>query len=208
MWQQGAGDRAAWRRGGALGACEPVAPPEQRVVRLTFAQVENTYTALLGPEARTALEAASVLSDGRHREFAALFAEGDLFNTDVLHRTRTRAEAAAGTVRARLSAITGCAAATDSACTDVFGGTLLDNTIVPYVTEVSRATHKWTQMPVVVFGGKSVGLKGGQFLTFQGRPHNDMWLSIAQALGVTVENLAGEKILTGRYQGPLTQMLA
>jgi hypothetical protein len=91
--------------------------------------------------------------------------------------------------------------------TDVFGGTLLDNTIVPYVTEVSRATHKWTQMPVVVFGGKSVGLRGGQFLTFQGRPHNDMWLSIAQALGVTLENLAGEKILTGRYQGPLAQML-
>jgi hypothetical protein len=92
--------------------------------------------------------------------------------------------------------------------TDVFGGTLLDNTVVPYVTEVARATHPWSPMPVVVFGGKNVGIKGGQFLAFPNRPHNDMWLSVAQALGVSVADLNGEKILTGNYQGPLTQMFA
>jgi hypothetical protein len=144
----GSGGSSGVAAGGALGACEPVAPPEQRVVRLTFAQVENTYTALLGPEARTALESASVLSDGRHREFAALFAEGDLFNTDVLHRTRTRAEAAAGTVRARLSAVTGCAAATDSACITTYLNARAERAFRRPVTDEERASIERTRAEI------------------------------------------------------------
>jgi len=92
--------------------------------------------------------------------------------------------------------------------TDVFGGVLLDNTVVPYVTEVARATHPWTPMPVCMFGGKNLGVQGGQFLTFNGRSHNDMWLTAAQALGVSVDDLSGEKILTGPYQGVLNGVLA
>jgi hypothetical protein len=96
---------------------------------------------------------------------------------------------------------------TGAMATDVFGNTLLDHTLVPYVTEVARATHEWDPVPAVLFGGRSLGVAGGQFLRFDGRPHNDMWLTIAQALGVGVDALAGEKILTGPYDGVLDGVL-
>jgi hypothetical protein len=63
-------------------------------------------------------------------------------------------------------------------------------------------------MPVVLFGGKSLGVTGGQFLRFNGRPHNDLWLTVASALGVSMDELAGEKILTGPYDGVLSGIVA
>jgi hypothetical protein len=35
---------------------------------------------------------------------------------------------------------------------DIGGGNLLDNTFVPYVTEVARADHSFGDAPFVVFG--------------------------------------------------------
>jgi hypothetical protein len=148
----GSGGSSGAGTGGTLGACESVAPPAQRIVRLSFAQVENTYTALLGPEARTALEAAAVLSSGRHREFAALFDEGELLNTDLLHRTRTRAEAAANTVGARLAATTGCAAATDTACITTYLNTLAERTFRRPITPEERASIEMARTEIAASG--------------------------------------------------------
>jgi hypothetical protein len=86
---------------------------------------------------------------------------------------------------------------------DVYGGSLLDFTIVPYLTEVARATHERNLVPTVIFGGQALGLQGGQFITANNRNHVDMWLAVAQALGISVDDLSGEKILSGNYQGPL-----
>jgi len=91
---------------------------------------------------------------------------------------------------------------------DVFGNPLLDNTVIPYVTEVSRATHEWNPMPLVIFGGKNLGFKGGQFLTFSGRPYADFLLTLAQAFGVTVANLTGQPLLTAPRTGVLAGVLA
>jgi len=83
--------------------------------------------------------------------------------------------------------------------TDVYGNPLLDNTIVPYITEVARATHDrgppdGPPIPVMLFGGKNLGFKHGKFLRLStGRPHNDLWLSIAQAFGVTLDQLKGQR---------------
>ena len=33
----------------------------------------------------------------------------------------------------------------------------------------------------MIFGGSALGMKGGQFQNLQSRPHNDLWISIAQA---------------------------
>lgn len=76
---------------------------------------------------------------------------------------------------------------------DIYGQPLLDNTIVPYVTEVGRATHRHEEIPVVIFGGKAMGIKGGQFLKPASGLHNDMWLSVAKALGVSKDQLKGER---------------
>jgi hypothetical protein len=90
---------------------------------------------------------------------------------------------------------------------DVFGNPLLDNTLIPYVTEVSRATHQHNPMPLIIFGGKSLGLKGGQFLTFAGRPYADFLLTLAQAFGVTVADLAGQPLLISPHNGVLAGVL-
>jgi hypothetical protein len=61
---------------------------------------------------------------------------------------------------------------------DVGGGTLLDNTLVPYITEVARADHEWRDAPFVVFGGAGVGLQGDRLKRYSPRrPVNDMWLA-------------------------------
>jgi hypothetical protein len=81
---------------------------------------------------------------------------------------------------------------------DMDGGKLIDNTIIVYVTEVARAyDHNQQNMPVIVFGGKNTGLKGGTFLKVTGgplppqtgsgsgnRPFNDLWLALLPKFGV------------------------
>jgi hypothetical protein len=66
--------------------------------------------------------------------------------------------------------------------TDVFGGNLLDHTIVPFVTSASDPTGMRNPLPALILGGKALGMQGGQFQQFAtNRPHNDLWMSIAQA---------------------------
>jgi hypothetical protein len=95
---------------------------------------------------------------------------------------------------------------------DLYGNPILDQTVVPYVTEVARATHEHAPVPTVVFGGKNLGFKGGRFDVVgtgpQYRPHNDMWLTVAAALGVPLEQLTGEAILKGAHTGLINEIWA
>jgi hypothetical protein len=90
---------------------------------------------------------------------------------------------------------------------DVFGNPLLDNTLIPYVTEVSQATHEHDPMPLIIFGGKNLGVKGGQFLTFKGRGYADYLITLAQALGVTLADLAGQPLLNSPHTTALAGVL-
>jgi hypothetical protein len=68
---------------------------------------------------------------------------------------------------------------------DIGGGNLLDNTFVPYVTEVARADHSFGDAPFVVFGGAGVRLASNRLKKYSPRrPLNDLWLAAAQALDV------------------------
>lgn len=93
---------------------------------------------------------------------------------------------------------------------DVYNHPLLDQTVVPYVTEVARATHEHSPVPTVVFGGKNLGFQGGRFESLGSgggtRPHNDMWLTVAAALGVSLDQLQGEAILKGAHTGVINQI--
>jgi hypothetical protein len=94
---------------------------------------------------------------------------------------------------------------------DMDGGNLIDNTIIVYITEVARAyDHNQQNMPVIVFGGKNTGLKGGTFLKVTGgplspqtgsgtgnRPFNDLWLSIMPKFGVDASVLTSA--ISGSY---------
>jgi len=103
-----------------------------------------------------------------------------------------------------------------AAATDLDGNRLLDNTIVVYVSEVSRRwDHDQRNMPLLVFGGKNTGLKGGTFLKISdgplpaqtgnvatgNRPFNDFWLALAPAFGVDLRTLGAAKQFTGPLPG-------
>jgi len=75
--------------------------------------------------------------------------------------------------------------------TDSFGGNLLDHTVIPYITEVAEANHSRSPKPALIFGGRKLGMQGGQFQNFSSpRPHNDLWMTIAQAYFGMVPNFA------------------
>ncbi len=56
--------------------------------------------------------------------------------------------------------------------TDAMGGNLFDNTIIPFVTEVAATGHEHVNMPAMLFGGKALGFKQGQYLGGQTIPTN------------------------------------
>lgn len=75
---------------------------------------------------------------------------------------------------------------------DGFGNSVLDYTVVPYLTEVGDPSHARGPKPSLIFGGKALGMKGGQFLNFESnqRPQVDVWLTAAQALLQTDDPLS------------------
>jgi hypothetical protein len=75
---------------------------------------------------------------------------------------------------------------------DAFGNSILDHTVVPYLTEVGDPSHSRGPKPSLIFGGKALGMKGGQFLNFESnvRPQVDVWLTVAQALLQTNDPLS------------------
>jgi hypothetical protein len=86
---------------------------------------------------------------------------------------------------------------------DIYGNAILDNTVVPFLSEVSRATHARDNLPICIFGGKNLGFKGGQFLQFPNRPFTDLWLTILDAFGLPATMLTGATILNSPRQGVL-----
>ena len=55
--------------------------------------------------------------------------------------------------------------------TDFDGNTLLDNTVVVYLSEIGRAyDHNQLNVPLLVFGGKNTRIKGGQYLKITDGP--------------------------------------
>jgi hypothetical protein len=67
---------------------------------------------------------------------------------------------------------------------DAFGNSLLDYTLVPYITEAAAPGIENSPMPALIFGGKALGMQGGQFvdLTTAKPSFSTLWLNVAQAL--------------------------
>jgi hypothetical protein len=94
---------------------------------------------------------------------------------------------------------------------DPNGGSLLDNTVVPHVTEVADTTHTHVNMPLTIFGGKNLGFVGGQYFRFANRAYNDYWLTIMAGFGVALTDLQnvmvngakGATMLQAPYTVPL-----
>ncbi|MBC8069739.1 MAG: DUF1552 domain-containing protein [Deltaproteobacteria bacterium] len=78
---------------------------------------------------------------------------------------------------------------------DVDGSTLLDNTLVVHVKELGRQ-HGTDPMTYVVAGGPSA-IIGNRVWSFDGRPHNDLLLSLCHKMGVQDETFGDPSITTG-----------
>jgi Protein of unknown function (DUF1552) len=82
---------------------------------------------------------------------------------------------------------------------DAFGNSILDHTVIPFVTEVAEANHSRGPKPAFLFGGNALGLKHGTFQNFsQQRPQVDLFLTAAQALLKTSDVMpafAGERFV-------------
>ncbi len=96
---------------------------------------------------------------------------------------------------------------------DVDGSSLLDNTVVAYVSEVGRAyDHDQRNVPFLLFGGKNTKLQGGQFVKVESgpqpgldgagtnRPTNDAWLALAPVFGINDMTSLGNAM---QFSGPL-----
>jgi hypothetical protein len=64
--------------------------------------------------------------------------------------------------------------------TDINGYNLLDYTIIPYFTEIAEAAHSRDPLQALIFGGRALGMQGGQYQEVNGHL-NRMWFSVAQA---------------------------
>jgi Protein of unknown function (DUF1552) len=82
---------------------------------------------------------------------------------------------------------------------DVFGASLLDYTVMPFVTEVAQPNKARSPKPACLFGGSKLGLKHGSFQQFSPpRPQVDLYLTCAQALLQSespLDALEGERFL-------------
>lgn len=82
-------------------------------------------------------------------------------------------------------------------------GTLLDNTVVLWMSELGDGAHGYDDYPVVIAGGRSCGLRLGRYVHYarttpvdtgrdgerrlMGMPHNRVLVSIAQAMGLDID---------------------
>jgi hypothetical protein len=68
--------------------------------------------------------------------------------------------------------------------TDGFGNSLLDYTVVPYVTEVAATGHERSRMPAMIIGGKSLGFVHNRYVAGS-FTCNQFWGLIGPSVGHT-----------------------
>ena len=82
---------------------------------------------------------------------------------------------------------------------DADGTSLLDNTLVLWVNELSRGNvHSHDHMPFVLAGGAGGALRGGRFLSYsKSVPHNNLLVSCLNMMGVAGNTFGDPAFCTG-----------
>jgi hypothetical protein len=81
-------------------------------------------------------------------------------------------------------------------------GTLLDNTLILWCTDIAMGqTHARRDMPFLLAGGAGGALQMGRFLRYQGDWHNNLLVSICNAMGVPVTTFGNPAYCTGSLPG-------
>jgi hypothetical protein len=86
------------------------------------------------------------------------------------------------------------------------GSSLLDSSVVLWGNELGAGnTHTYKDIPWLLAGGGGGRLRGGRFLQFKDRPHNDLLVSLCNAMGFEDVTSFG---IPGVCTGPLAEILA
>lgn len=78
------------------------------------------------------------------------------------------------------------------------GGTMLDNTVVVWGSELSKGnSHSRRDMPIVMAGGLGGYFRTGRYLTLGGQPHNNLLLTILHGFGIMDTSFGLGRYCTG-----------
>ena len=79
------------------------------------------------------------------------------------------------------------------------GSTLLDNCLVLWINELSKGNiHSHQPLPVVIAGSAGGALRSGRFVTYSPQqPHNNLLVSIANAMGTSITTFGNPAYCTG-----------
>jgi len=81
-------------------------------------------------------------------------------------------------------------------------GTMLDNTVVLWVSEIQEPpTHNQSNMPFMIAGGKNAGIKTGRWLKVPSQPHNNLLVTLLNVFGGTDKTFGNAKYSTGTVAG-------
>jgi hypothetical protein len=91
--------------------------------------------------------------------------------------------------------------------TEADGSTLLDNTAIVWVSEISEGpTHRFEDMPLVIVGDLGGALRSGTHLAYDNaRAHNDLFVTLGLAMGLDDFTTFGDPAYV---TGPLGDLLA
>lgn len=85
------------------------------------------------------------------------------------------------------------------------GSTLLDNTIVVVINEMSHSgAHNNSNMPIRLYGNARGAFPTGRYLALPTTPLNNLWVSLANAMGVPMTTF-GEPRFDYQYTGNATR---
>jgi hypothetical protein len=80
-------------------------------------------------------------------------------------------------------------------------GTMLDNTLVFWCNEIAQGGHTQNDMPFVLAGRAGGAIRTGRYLQYNGKPHNDLLVSILNAMDVKVSTFGNPNFCNGRLAG-------
>ena len=83
-------------------------------------------------------------------------------------------------------------------------GTLLDNTLVLWGMEISRGnSHALNDIPFILAGGAGGALETGRYLRYDSEPHNNLLVSVLNAMGIEDVSFGDPRFCTGPLSGLL-----
>lgn len=81
-------------------------------------------------------------------------------------------------------------------------GTMLDNTVVLWINELSQGnTHSHINMPFVMAGSAGGYFDTGRYLQYDNASHSDLLVSIQNAFGIEDETFGDERFVNGPLSG-------